>query len=219
MFADIAHQSTDFHFPDIDVQINAIRQLAQSIKRDLSGVRNYNGSMTIDENGLDVPSSVNSSSLSDFSNDGKEPGYNLAAFRGGDSEGSGSELGPAGFLEHSESVVLPPGMYVTATITLYPIGRPVRATITLYPIGRPVRATITLYSIGMTCLNYCFTISRSNRELQYYYNVSYKEIPWDDLVYYCIFIYCFQVMFMSRDIPICQKFTLCFTLSPIRRYQ
>ena len=175
MFADIAHQSTDFHFPDIDVQINAIRQLAQSIKRDLSGVRNYNGSMTIDENGLDVPSSVNSSSLSDFSNDGKEPGYNLAAFRGGDSEGSGSELGPAGFLEHSESVVLPPGMYVTATITLYPIGRPVkatitlyigrpvRATITLYPIGRPVRATITLYSIGMTCLNYCFTISRSNR--------------------------------------------------------
>ena len=116
MFADIAHQSTDFHFPDIDVQINAIRQLAQSIKRDSSSMRNYNGSMTIDENGLDVPSSVNSSSLSDFSNDGKEPGYNLAAFRGGDSEGSGSELGPAGFLEHSESVVLSPGMCDRATV-------------------------------------------------------------------------------------------------------
>ena len=120
MFAEIAHQSTDFHFPDIDVQINATRQLAQSIKRDSSGVPNYNGAMTTDENGLDVPSSLNTSSLSDFSNDGKEPGYNLAAFRGGDSEGiSGSELGPAGFLEHSESVVLSSGMYVRATITLY----------------------------------------------------------------------------------------------------
>ena len=111
MFAEIAHQSTDFHFPDIDVQINAIRQLAaQSIKRDSSDVRNYNGAMTTDENGLDVPSSLNTSSLSDFSNDGKEPGYNLAAFKGGDSEGSsGAALGPAGFLEHSESVVLSPG--------------------------------------------------------------------------------------------------------------
>ena len=138
VFAEIAHQSTDFHFPDIDVQINAIRQLAQSIKRDSSGVSNYSGAMTIDENGLDVPSSLNTSSLSDFTNDGKEPGYNLAAFRGGDSEGSsGAELGPAGFLEHSESVVLSAGMYVRATITLYPIGRPVSIslkTIHMYKI-------------------------------------------------------------------------------------
>ena len=109
-FAEIAHQSTDFHFPDIDVQINAIRQQAQTIKRDSSDVSNHNGTMTTDENGLDVPSLLNTSSLSDFSNDGKEPGYNLAAFRGGDNEGrGGSELGPAGFLEHSESVVLSPG--------------------------------------------------------------------------------------------------------------
>ena len=110
-FAEIAHQSTDFHFPDVDVQINAIRQQAQAIKRDSSNASNYNGTMTTDENGLDVPSLLNTSSLSDFSNDGKEPGYNLAAFRGGDNEGSGSELGPAGFLEHSESVVLSPGTY------------------------------------------------------------------------------------------------------------
>lgn len=85
--------------------------MAQTIKRDSSGVPHHNGGMTTDENGLDVPSSLNTSSLSDFSNDGKEPGYNLAAFRGGDSEGSsGSELGPAGFLEHFESVVLSSGM-------------------------------------------------------------------------------------------------------------
>lgn len=116
VFAEIAHQSTDFHFPDIDVQINAIRQLAQTIKKDSTGTPQRNGGMTTDENGLDVPSCLlNTSSLSDFSNDGREPGYNLAAFRGGDSEGSGgSELGPAGFLEHSESVVLSPGdIYVT----------------------------------------------------------------------------------------------------------
>jgi len=105
----------------------------------------YYGAMTTDENGLDVPSSLNSSSLSDFSNDGKEAGYNLAAFRGGDiASNSGSELGPAGFLEHSESVVLSPGTY---HYYIYAIGRLVRATVTLYPIGRPVRITITLYPI------------------------------------------------------------------------
>ena len=119
-FAEIAHQSTDFHFPDIDVQINAIRQQAQAIKRDSSNASNYNGMMTTDENGLDVPSLLNTSSLSDFSNDGKEPGYNLAAFRGGDNEGSGgSELGPAGFLEHSESVVLSPGTYKILSSVTY----------------------------------------------------------------------------------------------------
>ena len=115
MFGEIAHQSTDFHFPDIDVQINAIRQLAQKIKQEQknsSSMPHHYGGLTTDENGLDVPSLLNSS-LSDFSNEGKEPGYNLAAFRGGDVAGSGgSELGPAGFLEHSESVVLSPGMCV-----------------------------------------------------------------------------------------------------------
>ena len=68
-----------------------------------------------------MPSPLNSSSLSDFSNDGKEPGYNLAAFRGGDAEGCvGSELGPAGFLEQFESVVLSPGMYVCTYVQCNP---------------------------------------------------------------------------------------------------
>ena len=111
VFAGITHQSTDFHFADIDVQVNSIRKLAQTVKqqnKDSSTV-NSNGALATDENGLDVPSTLNLSSLSDFSNNGKEPGYNLAAFRGGDAETGGSELGPAGFLEHSESVTLSPG--------------------------------------------------------------------------------------------------------------
>ncbi|XP_065912964.1 FERRY endosomal RAB5 effector complex subunit 3-like isoform X2 [Dysidea avara] len=116
VFASITHQSTDFHFADIDVQINAIRKLAQTTKQENkdSTTISPNGILATDENGLDVPSSLNSSSLSDFSNDGREHGYNLAAFRGGDAESGGSELGPAGFLEHSESVMLSPGdVYVT----------------------------------------------------------------------------------------------------------
>ena len=116
VFASITHQSTDFHFNDIDVQVNSIRKLAQTIKQEnkSSTTINPNGILATDENGLDVPSPLNSSSLSDFSNDGKEHGYNLAAFRGGDAESGGSELGPAGFLEHSESVVLSPGSYTVS---------------------------------------------------------------------------------------------------------